>query len=106
MRTIPDVAFDADPNTGVQIYDSYDQANPCFQVGGTSVAAPCWAGLIAIADQGRVAAGGTTLDGPSQTLPALYSPACRRLPRHHQRFQRQQRDARVRYGHRAGQSAG
>ncbi len=28
--------------------------------------------LIAIADQGRVAAGGTTLDGPSQTLPALY----------------------------------
>ena len=72
-RTIPDVAFDADPNTGVQIYDSYDQANPCFQMGGTSLAAPCWAGLIAIADQGRVAAGGTTLDGPSQTLPALYS---------------------------------
>ncbi len=72
-RTIPDVAFDADPNTGVQIYDSYDQANPCFQMGGTSLAVPCWAGLIAIADQGRVAAGGTTLDGPSQTLPALYS---------------------------------
>ncbi len=46
---------------------------PCFQVAGTSLAAPCWAGLIAIANQGRVAAGGTTLDGPSQTLPALYS---------------------------------
>jgi hypothetical protein len=72
-RAIPDVAFDADPNTGVQIYDSYDQANPCFQMGGTSLAVPCWAGLIAIADQGRAAAGGTTLDGPSQTLPALYS---------------------------------
>ena len=61
------------PNTGVQIYDSYDQANPSFQVGGTSLAAPCWAALIAIADQGRVAAGGTTLDGASQTLPMLYS---------------------------------
>jgi hypothetical protein len=67
------VAFDADPSTGVQFYDSYDQANPCLRTGGTSLAAPCWAGLIAIADQGRVAAGGTTLDGPSQTLPALYS---------------------------------
>ncbi len=73
QRTIPDVAFDADPNTGVQIYDSYNRANPCFLEGGTSLAAPCWAGLIAIADQGRAAAGGTTLDGPSQTLPALYS---------------------------------
>ena len=72
-RAIPDVAFDADPNTGVPIYDSYNQASPCFQMGGTSLAVPCWAGLIAIADQGRAAAGGTTLDGPSQTLPALYS---------------------------------
>ena len=42
-------------------------------MGGTSLAAPSWAALIAIADQGRVAMGGTTLDGPSQTLPALYS---------------------------------
>ena len=37
------------------------------------MAAPSWAGLIAIVNQGRVLAGGTTLDGPSQTLPALYS---------------------------------
>ena len=73
MRTVPDVVFDAASNTGVQVYDSYLHANPLFQTGGTSLAAPCWAGLIAIADQGRVAAGGTTLDGPGQTLPALYS---------------------------------
>ena len=46
---------------------------PGYKSGGTSLSAACWAGLIAIADQGRVAAGGTTLDGPSQTLPALYS---------------------------------
>jgi subtilase family serine protease len=75
MRSTPDVSFDADPSTGVAIYDSYNgtSASPWQTIGGTSVSAPCWAGLIAIADQGRVIAGGTTLDGPSQTLPALYS---------------------------------
>ena len=40
---------------------------------GTSAASPIWAGLIAIADQGRVLAGGTPLTGYTQTLPALYS---------------------------------
>jgi hypothetical protein len=75
FRTIPDVAFDADPSTGVSVYDSYNYgtSTPWVEAGGTSLSAACWAGLIAIADQGRVAAGGTTLDGPSQTLPALYS---------------------------------
>jgi hypothetical protein len=76
MRTIPDVAFDANPNTGVSIYDSYDDTSgdgAWMSTGGTSLAAPVWAALIAIADQGRVAAGGTTLDGPSQVLPALYA---------------------------------
>ena len=46
---------------------------PGTNIGGTSVAAPCWAGLIALADQMRVAAGQSTLDGPTQTLPRLYS---------------------------------
>ena len=75
MRTIPDVSFDADPNTGVAVYDAYNNGSttPWSQIGGTSLASPCWAGLIAVADQGRVADGGTTLDGPSQTLPALYA---------------------------------
>ena len=75
-RTIPDVAFDADPNTGVAIYDSYnntDNSGPWVQIGGTSLSAPAWAGLIAIANQGRVLAGSSTLDGPAQTLPALYA---------------------------------
>ena len=68
------MAFDADPNTGVAIYDSYNGgSSPWFQYGGTSLAAPCWAGLIAIADEMRVSAGLTTLDGPSQTLPSIYS---------------------------------
>ena len=76
FRTIPDVAFDADPNTGVGVYDSYnntDNSGPWVQVGGTSLAAPSWAALIAIANQGRVLAGASTLDGPGQTLPALYA---------------------------------
>src|SRR5262249_43064637 len=42
-------------------------------VGGTSIAAPQWSGLIAIANEGRVRAGGTPLTGYDQTLPALYS---------------------------------
>ncbi len=74
MRTVPDVAMDSDPSTGVSVYDSYDQgtSNPWWTGGGTSVAAPLFAGVIAIADQGRALAGEGTLDGPSQTLPMLY----------------------------------
>jgi hypothetical protein len=76
FRTTPDVAFDADPNTGVAVYDSWDDADnsgPWMEIGGTSLAAPSWAGLIAVANQGRVLAGAGTLDGVSQTLPALYA---------------------------------
>ncbi len=74
-RQIPDVAFDADPNSGVAVYDSYDygSSSPWVQVGGTSVAAPCWAGLLAITNQLRVAQGLGTLDGASQILPKLYA---------------------------------
>ncbi|MHB1557452.1 MAG: hypothetical protein ACYC61_08230 [Isosphaeraceae bacterium] len=75
QRTIPDVAFQADRTIGVAVYDSYDNTGggPWTTMGGTSLAAPAWAALIAVADQGRVAEGGTTLDGATQTLPALYS---------------------------------
>ena len=73
-RSIPDVSFDADPNTGVAIYDSYDfgTGTPWVQFGGTSLSCPSWAGLMAIVNQERVGSGGTTLDGPTQTLPMLY----------------------------------
>ncbi|HEV3416877.1 MAG TPA: dockerin type I domain-containing protein [Pirellulales bacterium] len=75
QRTIPDVAFDANPNTGVSIYDSYDfgTTNPWVKVGGTSLSAPAWGTLIAIADQGRASIGVASLDGPTQTLPTIYS---------------------------------
>ena len=42
-RTIPDVAMDADPQTGASVYDSYDDTNgagPWMKTGGTSLAAP------------------------------------------------------------------
>jgi subtilase family serine protease len=74
MRTIPDVSFDADPLDGVSVYDSYNDTagnQPWIEVGGTSLAAPCWAGLIAIANQGRTIEGAPTLDGPSQTMAAI-----------------------------------
>ncbi|HSZ56612.1 MAG TPA: hypothetical protein VK797_13175 [Tepidisphaeraceae bacterium] len=74
-RGTPDVSMDADPNTGVAIYDSYDfgASTPWAQYGGTSLSTPMWAGLVAIADQGRAGASLAPLSGASQTLPALYS---------------------------------
>jgi hypothetical protein len=74
-RSTPDVAFDADPNTGVAVYST----DPAFgvgswvEVGGTSVGAPAWSAIIAIADQERAANGKSSLDGATQTLPTLYS---------------------------------
>ena len=75
FRANPDVSYDADPNTGFPVYDSYNNGttSPWGQWGGTSDAAPQWAALIAIADQGRAIAGQGSLDGATQTLPLLYS---------------------------------
>jgi hypothetical protein len=75
-RALPDVSFDADPNTGVAVYDSYNGGvlTPWYEIGGTSVGAPAWAGLVSIADQLRPSGVGS-LSGASQTLPALYSAA-------------------------------
>ena len=74
QRTVPDVAADANPNTGVAVYDSYsyDGVSGWVEFGGTSAAAPQWAGLISIADQGRMLNKLGTLDGSTNTLPTLY----------------------------------
>src|SRR5262249_27043522 len=73
-RTNPDVCYDSDPSTGFPVYDSFafGSAAPWAQFGGTSDAAPQWAALIAIADQGRALVGKTSLSGASQLLPMLY----------------------------------
>jgi subtilisin-like proprotein convertase family protein len=67
MRTMPDVAFLADPATGVPVYDSFNNGNatPWVKVAGTSFATPSWGALVAIADQGRNLAGKPVLDGPT-----------------------------------------
>jgi hypothetical protein len=75
LRTIPDVASDADPSTGVYMYDSYASPGGWFIAGGTSLAAPTLAGLVAIANQGRVRVGKATfqdtqLQSVLYTLPA------------------------------------
>ena len=74
-RTNPDVAYNANPNTGFAVYDSIaDGGIIGWQViGGTSAGAPQWAALIAIADQARASAGKASLDGATGTLPTLYS---------------------------------
>ena len=55
-HTYPDVAADADPGTGVPIYDSWDFGDSTAwipgTIGGTSLSCPLWAGTIAVADQG------------------------------------------------------
>ena len=58
-RQTPDVAFVADPDyrRGRLRLLRSRQFRPWFEVGGTSLSAPCWGGLIAIADQLRVSAG-------------------------------------------------
>jgi hypothetical protein len=73
FRSSPDVAYDADPKTAFYVYDSVNGA--WFADGGTSAGAPQWAALVAIANQGRALAGSGSLDGPSQTLYALYTMA-------------------------------
>jgi subtilase family serine protease len=72
-RANPDLSYDADPNTGFAVYDSYGGYNWNYIFGGTSAGAPQWSGLIAIANQARVSAGKSVLDGVSQTLPAIYA---------------------------------
>jgi hypothetical protein len=74
-RANPDVSFDADPDSGVNVCDSFDfsAATPFVVFGGTSFSSPAWASILAITNQGRVAAGRTTFDGRFQTIPDLYA---------------------------------
>ena len=71
-RTVPDVSMDASD------LPFYDTAAGGWNISsGTSFATPMWAGIIAKANQGRALLGLGSLDGPSQTLPLLYSSALR-----------------------------
>ena len=50
-RATPDVSLDADPASGVSVYDSvrYQGQSGWFTVGGTSASSPMWAGRSAVA---------------------------------------------------------
>jgi subtilase family serine protease len=58
-RTAPDVAYNADPRAGFAVYNSTGPSDSTgwITVGGTSAGAPQWAGMMAIVNQGRAAAG-------------------------------------------------
>ncbi len=57
-RGTSDVSYNADPSTGVPVYSSYPYNGQVgwFQMGGTSAGAPQWAGILAVANQQRLAA--------------------------------------------------
>ena len=65
VRLVPDVASDADPATGVVIVLDGNQ----MTVGGTSAAAPVWAGMASLINQARIAAGKKPL---GQLNPRIY----------------------------------
>ncbi|HEX7540887.1 MAG TPA: S8 family serine peptidase [Anaerolineales bacterium] len=50
-RATPDVSLDAAPNSGAAVYDSskYNRQSGWYQVGGTSLSSPMWAGRAAVA---------------------------------------------------------
>ena len=72
-RATPDVSFHG--YGSCYIYDSYDSPSaPWSENGGTSVAAPSWAALIAIADQGASITSGSSSSNLGYTaIPALYA---------------------------------
>lgn len=74
-RSTPDVSFLGDPTTGVAIYHTAPDASQGSwrTFAGTSLGSPAWAAIVAIANQGRALEGKRSLDGPSETLPALYA---------------------------------
>ena len=75
-REVPDVSANADPATGYEIYwngsgDVPGATRGWQAIGGTSAAAPVWAGVMALADASRTCAGGSV----GMALPALYRAA-------------------------------
>jgi subtilase family serine protease len=71
-REAPDVSYEANPNTGVPVYDStpYQHATGWSELGGTSAGTPQWAGLYARANSTR----STPLTSTNTSLYDLGSP--------------------------------
>ena len=68
-RTVPDVSYDADPNTGFPVYISnYNSSTGWITVAGTSAGAPQWAAQQALVNSARTSS-------LSNAVSALYSAA-------------------------------
>jgi len=52
FRCVPDIASDANPGTGVPVYDTLS-SHGWVQVGGTSVATPDWGGFFTLVNSAR-----------------------------------------------------
>jgi subtilase family serine protease len=80
-RATPDVAADADPNTGVAVLDSGNGGY--YRVGGTSLSCPLMAGILADIDTARVSFGKAKFGGPYAGIsldPELYDAFKANLP--------------------------
>jgi kumamolisin len=76
MRNLPDLALDADIYTGyTMIYTPPGGLQGTYFGGGTSFAAPTWAGILALIDQARVKAQKSVLTSVPFDLYALRSTA-------------------------------
>jgi subtilase family serine protease len=62
MRTVGDTSADSDPDTGVAVYDSYDEGG-WLVIGGTSVAVPLIGGVFGV-NGGKVNAASTLYADP------------------------------------------
>ena len=79
-RGEPDVAYDADLNSGISVFDTFGYtplnsnttATGWFRCSGTSCGAPQWAAIIALADQIRTGSGAGQLSSTA-VLNALYA---------------------------------
>lgn len=69
-RTVADVAFNADPSTGqyVAVMTPGSTTVSWLSVGGTSLATPQWAGLVAVANATRALSGKSALGSPNAVL--------------------------------------
>ena len=78
-RNVPDISCDASPETGAAVYVSNDPGEPgngWTIIGGTSEAAPLWAGYTALINQNRLAKGDPVLGFPNNSLyPLAYTTA-------------------------------
>ena len=69
-RSVPDVAFNADPYTGeyLAVMSPGSSAVSWLSAGGTSISSPQWAGIVADANSMRAAASKTALGDPHSLL--------------------------------------